>query len=215
MLVIYFDYSYQVNSLNAQIQSLSGGSSSNGNSNLATLNATIQSDTFQIASLTNQVNSLDAQISNLQTELSGNQTALASANSQITSLTRRVSSLNTQISNPQGNVTALTKIINLQDSTVLVNDQTYTQPAGQYSTIAFSANNAGYVNEYIQSSSVPGTHVEVIYSVDGVNYDQEITVNVGNSAVFPVLPSSSIQIGIGNGNMIGSATEVATITYYC
>jgi hypothetical protein len=209
LVAIYFDYSSIVTSKNNQISTLQ--TELNGNvTALATANS-------QIASDQTQINAVNAQITTLQTELSGNVTALATANSQITTLDATISSDNTQIATLTSQLATANAIITLSDSTVWVNDQTYTQPAGSYSTVTFSASYAGYVNVYIQSSSVAGTWVEVIYSSNGVNYDQAYTgsqaINVGNSIEFPILPSSSITIGIGNGNIFGSATEVATITY--
>lgn len=110
--------------------------------------------------------------------------------------------------------TNLNNIINLQDSTVWVNDQTVSQPASSYTVWTVSATYAGYVSVLVQSSTVAGTHVEAIYSSNGVNFNQEITVNAGDTATFPILPSSSIQIGVGNGSILNGATETVTVTYH-
>lgn len=122
--------------------------------------------------------------------------------------------MNSQIANLISQISDLNSIANLQKSTVWVNDQTVSQPNGAYSTWTVSANYAGYVSVYVQSSTVSGTHVKAEYSAYGVNFNQELTVNAGSTAVFPILPSSSIKIGVGNGLVIGSgATETVTITY--
>jgi len=116
----------------------------------------------------------------------------------------------------QNQVSDLTNTLNLGKSTVWVNDQTISQPASSYTywTPAFSASYAGYVSVWVQSSSVAGTHVKAIYSSHGVSFNQEIVVNAGDTAVFPILPSSDIQIEVGNGNLINGATETVTITYH-
>jgi hypothetical protein len=108
----------------------------------------------------------------------------------------------------------ITNIANLQASTVWVNDQTVSQPASSYTVWTVSASYAGYVSILVQSSSVAGTHVEAIYSSNGVNFNQEITVSAGDTATFPILPSSSIQIGVGNGSILNGATETVTVTYH-
>jgi hypothetical protein len=105
-------------------------------------------------------------------------------------------------------------IVNLADSIVWVNDQTISQPASSFTVWTFSASYAGYVSILVQSSTVAGTHVKVIYSAYGVNFNQEIVVNAGDTAVFPILPSSNIQVEVGNGNLVNGATETVTATYH-
>lgn len=114
----------------------------------------------------------------------------------------------------QNQVSDLTNTLNLGKSTVLVNDQTVSQPASSYTVWTFSANYAGYVSVWVQTSTVGGTHVKAIYSSHGVSFNQEIVVSAGDTAVFPILPSSSIQVQVGNGNLLNGATETVTITYY-
>ena len=149
------------------------------------------------------VSQLQSQMDNLNSQVSSLTSQLATANSQITSLTTQVNALNANV--------------NLQDSSVLANDQTYAQTASSYSTVTFSATYSGYVSVNVQSSSVSGTWVEVSYSSYGINYNQAYTgsqaIHAGNSAVFPIMPSTSVTVGIGNGLSSGSATEVVTITY--
>jgi predicted PurR-regulated permease PerM len=113
----------------------------------------------------------------------------------------------------QNQVSDLTSTLNLGKSTVVVDDQTISQPANSYTVWTFSASYAGYVSVLVQSSSVAGTHVKAIYSSNGVSFNQEIVVNAGHTANFPVLPSSSIQIEVGNGDLFNGATETVTITY--
>jgi hypothetical protein len=94
-------------------------------------------------------------------------------------------------------------------------DNTTEQGNGQYSYFSLSASYAGYVSVYVQNSTVAGTLTEVAYSANEVNYNQEITVDVGSLAAFPVLPAT-ITIGVGNEYILGGtgANETVTITYY-
>jgi hypothetical protein len=119
-----------------------------------------------------------------------------------------VSSQNTNLSN----------IVNLANSTVWVNDATVSQPAGglgtSYTSWSESASYAGYVSITVLSSTTGSTYANVVYSVYGVNYDNPINVGTSGTAYFPVLPSSSITVEVGNKNMVNGATETVTITYH-
>lgn len=203
----------EITSLQSQISNLQNQLSS-ANSQVSSLTSQLNTANSQITSLQNQLSTDNsqlltdsAQITNLQNWLNENITALNNANGQITSLQNQLNSANSKI-------TSQNNIISLSDSAVIANDQTYSEAASSYATFTFSANYAGYVSVYVLSSSVAGTWIEVSYTSNGVTYNQEITTNVGYLAEFPVLPSSTITVGIGNGNIIGSATEVCTTTYY-
>jgi hypothetical protein len=97
---------------------------------------------------------------------------------------------------------------------VWVNDQTVSQPAGSYTYWIFSANYAGYVVVSVQSSTTSNTYVGVSWSSYGVNYKNTITVGVSGTAVFPVLPTSSVEVVVGNSNLFTGATETVSITYW-
>ena len=68
-------------------------------------------------------------------------------------------------------------------------------------------------------SSTPSTYVEVIYTYNNhgyyLHFDQTIDVGpTAGIAEFPVLPSSSIEIRVGNTNPIYGATETVYITNF-
>jgi uncharacterized phage infection (PIP) family protein YhgE len=156
-----------------------------------------------------------------QTWLNGNLTLIDTLNTQITNLqsqisdlNSQISSLNAQIASLQSQVNNLNDIANLAKSTTWVDDQTVSQPANSYTSWTFSASYAGYVSVLVQTSSASDTRVRVIYSSHGVNYDGEIGVGSSGTAVFPLLPSSNIEIRVGNHNLVSGATETVTITYY-
>jgi len=190
--------------------------------------STIQSKDSQIQTLTSQKNQLqtwldgnETLLDQTQTWLQGNLSQISSLNSQITSLQNQISSLNSQISslndqiaNLQNQVNDLNDIVNLAKSTVWVNDQTISQPASSYTYWTFSASYAGYVSVVVHTSTTTNTYVRVIYASHGVNYSNQIGVGTGGTAVFPILPSSSIEIRVGNTNLINGATETVTITFY-
>ena len=176
-----------------------------------------------IATKDSQIQTLTSQKNQLQTWLNGNLTLIDTLNAQITSLQGQISDLNSQISslnsqiiNLQSQVNNLNSIVNLAKSTVWIDDQTISQPASSYThwTPAFSASYAGYVSVWVQTSTTTNTYVRVIYTAYGVNYDNQIGVGTGGTAVFPLLPCSSIDIRVGNTNLINGATETVTITYH-
>jgi hypothetical protein len=110
--------------------------------------------------------------------------------------------------------TDLNDTVNLAKSIVWVDDQTVSQPANSYTYWTCSASYAGYVSVWVQTSTTTNTRVRVIYSSHGVDYDGEIGVGSSGTAVFPLLPSSNIEIRVGNHNLVSGATETVTITYH-
>jgi len=190
---------------------------------------TIASKDSQIASKNSQISNLQNQVDNLTSIISGKDSTIAAQYSQIRSLNltleekdSQISSLNSEITDLQNQVNDLNSIINLGKSTVWVDSQTVSQPASSYTYWMVSAGYAGCVSVWVQSSTTSNTYVEVIWSSSGVSesrvwvvsYDNTITVGTSGTAFFPILPSSSIEIRVGNTNLISGATETVTITYY-
>jgi cell division protein FtsL len=153
-------------------------------------------------------------VANYTSIITSKDNTISSLNSQIATKDSQISSLNSQITNLQNQVNDLNSIMNLEKSTVWVDDQTVSQPAGSYTYWTFSAGYAGYVSVWVQTSTTDNTYVRVIWSSHGVNYDHSITVGVSGTAVFPILPTSSIEIRVGNSNLFSGATETVTITYH-
>jgi predicted PurR-regulated permease PerM len=113
-------------------------------------------------------------------------------------------------------VSDLTDKVNLAKFVVWENGVTTTQDADSYTNWLplFSASYAGYVSVWVQTSTTSNTYVRVIYSSHDVYYDNQVSVGTHGIAVFPILPSSNIDIRIGNTNQTNGATEIVTITYY-
>lgn len=143
-----------------------------------------------------------------QTWLNGNETSLQT---EIATLNSTISSLKAQITGLQSQITNLTGIVNLTNSTIWINDKTESQPGGSPWTFSASVPYAGYLNVSILSSTAYNLTIKVIYTSHGANYNQPISVSPGESAVFPVLPSS-VEIEVATA---AAATETLTITYYC
>jgi hypothetical protein len=145
-------------------------------------------------------------------------TSVTSLQKQINDLNATYNSYVSSHSHTNSEYDNLNSIIELKQSTVVATDKTVSQANSQYYNFSLSANYAGYVVVTVESSTVAGTWVQVSYSSHGLNYNQAYTgsqaISVGNSAIFPILPST-VTIGVGNGLIFGSgATETVTITYY-
>jgi hypothetical protein len=129
-------------------------------------------------------------------------------NTQVSSLDAQIISLNTQIAN-------LTEIVNLAKSTTWSN--AFTRYIGPYESLGLSAGGetdyAGYLAVKIESSTVSNIYVRVIYSSHGLNYDQQVTVGSGGTAIFPILPTHDVEVEFGNPNAV-QAIVTSTITYY-
>lgn len=145
---------------------------------------------------------------------------ISALNQQITSKDYDVHSLNSQVAD-------LTSIVNLGKSTIWVENETVTLQGNNQSSefIAwnFSANYAGYVSVHVSSNAtisnsnasvgVSHTYVHVIYSSHGVDYDNYLYIYEADETVaFPVLPTSTIQVSIGNMRA-ETLTNTITITY--
>ena len=137
--------------------------------------------------------------------------ALNNKNSQIADLQNQVGFDNFTIDR-------LTAIVNLTNSTVWVNRESVSQPAGNssntYTSWFYSVSYAGYVVVDVLSSSNPNTYIELEYSWNGVSYDNTTNVGSGGSALFPVLPANNIAVRVINNNFSSGASETVTITYW-
>jgi cell division protein FtsL len=151
---------------------------------------------------------------NLQNKNKQLQTWLTENVSQNENLQNQNSQLQTSLDENESQINNLTNILNLANSTVWLNDQTTSQPHGSSTSWTESANYAGYVSIFVLSSTTNSTYARTLYSVDGVNYDNTVSVGASGIVYFPVLPSSSITVEVGNNNSLLPATETVTITYY-
>jgi Axonemal dynein light chain. len=152
-----------------------------------------------------EISTLQSQIAELNQEINSLQSQNAELNQEINSLQSNINALNQKIN-------TLTNIVNLQEQTTLVDQQTISQPAGSYTYWNFQLQYAGYIVVYVYSSTTTNTYVEVVWSYNGINYDQSITVGASGNAAFPVLPTT-VQVRVGNTNIFNGATETVSIVY--
>jgi outer membrane murein-binding lipoprotein Lpp len=164
---------------------------SNLESQIAEKNSTISSLNSQISSLNSQVLALQADIEQLNSTIEDYKAAQAAANSQFE---------------------AYISILALNESGYLFAPRSFTQDANASDAI-YTGNiaYAGCISVSVESSSNT-TYVQVVYSSYGVNYNQNVTMGTGGSAVFPVLPGD-IMVVIGNTEPVDDVTGTASATY--
>jgi hypothetical protein len=116
----------------------------------------------------------------------------------------------------QTKVSDLSGIIDIKDSTSWFSNQTISNIEGDVAT--WKANSpvpyAGYIE--VQVSSLTGnnnTFVEMVFSSADFNYDTRQQVGVNGTAVFPILPTSNLEVKIGTLDN-STATETVSIVYF-
>jgi hypothetical protein len=157
--------------------------------------------------------------------IGGKDNTIANDNNTITQtetwLNANITSLTTEITSLQSSGQAMSALAALKVNGTWVNDQIVSQSASSYTNFTrydgagYYTDYSGYISVNVWTSTTNNTYVEVIWSAYGVNYDNRITVGTGGTAVFPVLPAKTIEIRVGNTNLINGATETVTITYVC
>ena len=165
-----------------------------------------------VSNLESQITEKDNTISSLNTQLAALQSTLGQVANEITTKDSQIAALNSTISGYNAAILDYRKIILLQASGLLYN-QEITQDASNYTVIWNNpVEYAGYVTVAVQSSSNT-TYVETVYSSYGVNFDYNMTVGTSETAAFPVLPGL-VEIRVGNTELAGTITAAITATYY-
>ena len=192
------DLTKQVNNLTQQITSLQ-----------ASLDAAAkqhQADLATISSLQDQISTLQAEKALLQNQITYLNQQISSLNSQIDSLKSQVTSLQTQVANYK-------KIVELGVSKTYIDHETISQPANWYVYWTFNdVQYAGYFQVTVHTSTTTTTYVQVVYTYGGTTWTFEYDPGVQGSAIFPVLPGS-IEVRVGNRDMLSGATETVSIIY--
>jgi uncharacterized coiled-coil protein SlyX len=165
------------------------------------------------------VSNLESQIAEKNSTISSLNSQVASLNSQVASLQADIEQINSTIEDYKEAQDAFNSqaeyyisILSLNESDYLFAPHSFTQNAN--TSDAVYNDNIGYagcVSVAVESSSNT-TYVQVVYSSYGVNYDQNVTVGTGGTAVFPVLPGE-IWIGIGNTELVDDVTGTVTAIY--
>jgi len=194
---------------------------SNLNAQVSNLKAWLKGNLTQASNLEAWLNGNLTQVSNLKAWLNGNLTQISNLNIQISSLNSQLTILNTQILVLSSELKSLSSgIITMANSSVWYNG-TVSEKAGSYFPVKASVfvTHGGYVAVTIQSSTTTNLSVEEDWSYalppPYVNLEIQVTVStVPEMVLFPVYSNYLVSIYVGNTNLVNSATETVTITYY-
>lgn len=225
--------SYNVPTLQAQVFTLDHNLSGNL-SQVAALQEATAEDVSKIASANSEIASLQTQISSDRSSISDLQNQLQGNASEIQTLEAKVQSLQAEVQNRQGQITSdqaslesliteLMAISDLQVSETWLPGLSVSQPAGGYTHwtetevcpegyITDCVVYPGYIVMAVRSNS-SNTYAEVQWDAFNASYSQKIAVGKSGTAVFPVLPTSTVTVGVGNTNAYGGAAELVSVTY--
>jgi uncharacterized coiled-coil protein SlyX len=184
-----------------------------------------------VLSFSVQVTEKDETITNLNIEVFNKDSQISQLNSNITDLQNQLTSQNSTINLLTSNLTNLQEIANLQKSTLMYDDSVVEQISSGYivqgNLVAYWVNlsisleetpipidYAGYVVVNITSSTSNSTYVGLSYSSKGFSYDNTVTVGVTGQAYFPILPTNTLYIKIGNTDTSNLDIQRVTIAYF-
>ena len=129
----------------------------------------------------------------------------------------RISALSSQVTNQQDQIGDLTNILNLNNSTVWVNEENVSSPANSYaawSSTGIVIPYAGYVSVQVDSYSTSlNNYVRMVWSSHELAFDYKEGFSINGTTVFPILPTPNLEIDIGTVDH-SAATFNVTITYY-
>jgi hypothetical protein len=128
-------------------------------------------------------------------------------NLTIQSLTNQMANLQDQLND---NITNLQNIANLNESTVVLVSLPRVEPYFEEWGNTFE--NAGYL--WVRVFATADTTVEVTYSFQSLNYDNQVDAGTNGTAIFPILPSSLVTMEIGNSTTPNGTIANVTATYY-
>jgi hypothetical protein len=127
---------------------------------------------------------------------------------------KEISSLRNEKANMQNNLTGLNDIVALAKSEQWFTNDTLTIMPNSDFTILHPINYAGYISVQIESSTTNRTYVQAYYNSHELNYSNRVTVGLGETVFFPVLPSQDLEIIFGRTHSEEQANITVTVVYH-
>lgn len=168
------------------------------------------------------VNDLDSQIIEKDLNIFELNTNASSLKSQISDLQDTIDQKDNEITDLRESGEYLNSLTAHYLSILFLNESSYLVAQREITTNAndsimiyqYNLDYAGYVSVNVESTSNT-TYVQLLYTYNGVNYNQNVTVGESGIAHFPVLPTM-IEIWVGNTETSNGDSVNATITaiYY-
>lgn len=168
------------------------------------------------------VSNLDSQIIEKDLRISELNTNASSLNAQVSDLQVTIDQKDSEITDLREGAEYLNSVIAHQYSILFLNESSYLVAQREITTNSnesaliyqYNLDYAGYVSVNLESTSNT-TYVQLLYTYNGVNYHQNVTVGESGTAHFPVLPTI-IEIWVGNTEASNGDSVNATVTavYY-
>lgn len=162
-------------------------------------------------------------VSQLKSEIAAKNNVIGSQNSTISSQIQQITALQNSLQQASDKdeeidylrsyVSDLLNIIYMNASATLLRNQGVQLGANDsFSLWSDYLTYAGYITVQVQSSSNT-TYVQVTYTAFEVYYDEKIVVGTDGVASFPVLPTSMIDIRLGNSEPSEVVSATVTVVY--
>jgi hypothetical protein len=155
-----------------------------------------------ISSLNTQVSQLDSNVTSLQNQVTSDFTTIQEDNITIMSDKNTIANLTNQLNQ----LTILQNLVT-NESQTLISNESIGLPFNWFWIGNYTA---GYISVQVSQSE---TYVRLTYSSYGISHNNTIVVGTGLTALFPILPSTSIAISIGKTDD-STTNETVTITDY-
>ena len=146
----------------------------------------------QIAALQANVNSITATSNNIQNNYNNLLSENSSTQNELSSLETQYNSLLNQSYSLNATVNFLNGIVTMNDSKVL-SSVPQGQNESQY-VWYYSESYAGYISINVENPASNSSLVELSYNSYGANFSQTVTVGENGTVVFPVLPANDIRL---------------------
>ncbi len=165
----------------------------------------------------NSVSQLNSEIATKNSLIASQNATIFSQSQQITALQKSLSQTSNsseQIDTLNAYISDLMNILYLNVSTTFFQNPTVQVPPNSSLTVFDgTVPYAGYITVQVQADSNT-TYLQVAYSHFPVLYDETIVVGASGTGHFPVLPTSQIEIKLGNTETSDSVNATVTATYY-
>ena len=165
----------------------------------------------------NSVNELNSEIEAKENIIASQNATMVSMNLQIAALQNSLQQSSTKdetIADLNSYISSLLNIVYMNASTILFQNQGVQMATSENITIwSDYLTYAGFIAVQVESSS-DTTYVQAIYYSSDVDYNEIMTVGKSGTAAFPVLPTSMIDIRIGNLESSALVNATATAIYH-
>jgi hypothetical protein len=179
---------------------------------LVGLAAVYLSTQSQLSEKDNTIASLNLQLSQMPNSTTY-LVQIAYLNQQLADLNDSLTSANADFATINSEYANLLQIAQMRSSGVMY-DSSFTQDPNTVTILYNDAVDYGGFVVVQAAANATSTYAQVKYTFGNFNFDYNQTLGVSGTAAFPILPTDTVQIVIGNLDQADSNTVTATATYY-